>query len=189
MWWDLPVFAFVDTSVLSCWNSSAVPAIRAFAHERSIGADRSGFKRYWDPTARRLSPLPVSRNSISLSFLSWFNWTVPKTWNGALALFALSFAVAKKKVGENGIGARSLPPEHFASTLFHSHDCWRLSVQAGFDPRSQQLRMPRHFRPTTREWHGRIRQTGHDHVDHFVSLVTPLFLCLPRPHFLFLLFI
>ncbi|EFX81963.1 hypothetical protein DAPPUDRAFT_302885 [Daphnia pulex] len=56
----------------------------------------------------------------------------------------------------NGIGARSLPPEHFASTLFHSHDCWRFFVQAGFDPRSQQLRMPRHFGPTYREWHGRI---------------------------------
>jgi hypothetical protein len=99
MWWYLPVFAFVGPSVLSCWNAVALPAVRPFAHERSIGADRSGFKPYWDPTARRLSPLPVSRNSISLSssLLSWFNWTVPKTWNEALALFALSFAVAKKK--------------------------------------------------------------------------------------------
>ena len=115
MFWILPVFDLVDTSIFpQCWNAIAVPASRAFAHKRSICAGRSEFKPQWDPTARRLSPLLPVSHMVTLfrplyCLLTQLNGFENMKWS-------TSFAVAKK-IGENGIGARSLPPEHFASTL------------------------------------------------------------------------
>lgn len=116
MFWIRPVVALVDTSIFpQCWDAIAVPPSRAFAHERSIGAGRSKFKPQWDPTARRFSPL------LHVSHMIWYFARFPLFWqsiewfrktrNGALRL------PLQKKIGENGIGERSLPPEHFASTL------------------------------------------------------------------------
>jgi hypothetical protein len=186
MWWYLPVFAFVGPSVLSCWNAVALPAVRPFAHERSIGADRSGFKPYWDPTARRLSPLPVSRNSISLSssLLSWFNWTVPKTWNEALALFALSFAVAKKKRSEETELVRGRCHQSTLPRLFF------ISTTAGGYPYKQDLilvpnnceclvTLGQHIENGTGE------SDRHDTITSTTLWVLPFCVSVLRPHFLF----
>ena len=78
MRWNLSVFALVDTSMLQRWNAIAVPALWAFTHERSIGADRSGSKPTGYPTARRLSPLSVRRIS-QFSFLNSIQWYGLKT--------------------------------------------------------------------------------------------------------------
>lgn len=116
--------------------------------------------------------------------IEWF-W---KTWNRALGFSLFDPAGPPllwnggKKVGGNRIGARSLPPEHFGSSFFHSHN-WRLSVPTGFDSRTQQLRMPRHFRPKIWEQLGRIRQARHSRKQpacHFVSLSLLLCCCCVR---------
>lgn len=166
MWWKLPFFALMGTTVLPGWNTIALPTVRPLTHERSIGAYRPGVEPQRNPAARRLPSLPVSHYTSISPFTSdsieWF-------WKHEIEHLAFHYLPSLvpffvwnggQKVGANGIGARSLPPEHFASALFYSHG-WRLSVPTGFDSRTQQLRMPCHCRPKNWEHLGWIWQAGH----------------------------
>lgn len=89
MWWKLPFFALLGTSVLPGWNEIALPNVWPLAHHRSIGAYRPGVEPQWDTAARRLPPLPVSHNNSIGRFHVWFNWVVLENMKSSTWLFTI----------------------------------------------------------------------------------------------------